>query len=209
MRRKPSKAFTPTELLVVLVATTLLVGAVLATVDRGNAGNGAAVCLRNLRTIGQACYMYAADHSGYLPRGIMRVLSREYNIFVTAVLPYTGFDGDPLSLWSGPSGHPTPQQQRFLRRVLREVGQVWQCPDFPDELHDPLPNPEELSIDTSLLDYVASAFPIPFPQNSIDWGPGAQHAAGRGRPVGARHIGHGRLSGNVQAGGHRGVQGTV
>lgn len=182
MSHQNRSGFTLIELCMTVAASALLLGLLLPVQDRFAKVNATTVCLTHMRAIGVGAYMYAGDHSDFLPRGIMSTRRAEYNIFVTAVLPYTGFDGDPLWLWDGNGTNPgsgrrpSPREQRRVRNTLRAVGDVWQCPEFPDDAHDPTRNSGEMThetsgrpIDTSLLDYVASTFPLPYPPASINY----------------------------------------
>lgn len=182
MSHQNHSGFTLIELCMTGAAAALLFGMLLPMQDRFANANATTVCLSHLRAIGAGAYMYAENNADFLPRGIMDVGRGEYNTFVTAVLPYTGFEGDPLSLWDGngnapgSGGRPSPAQQHRLRNVLRDVGEVWQCPEFPDAEHDASRNvgehTQELNgrpIDTSLLDYVASEFPLPYSQSNTEY----------------------------------------
>ena len=174
--------FTLIELLVVVAIIALLLSILLPSLERARAQARKIVCLTNLQSQGKAANFYASDYGDFLPRGIMGVGRREWNIYASAILPYLGYNEDPEELWDGngagpgSGGRPTPTQQKRIRRRLRESGEMFQCPDFPDEAHDPSRNPGERTqdgggtiLDSSLLDYVASALPVPYPQSNIDY----------------------------------------
>ena len=67
-----------------------------------------------------------------------------------------GVTADTSKLWRY-DGPPA----RTLNKLLRKIPQ-YQCPDFPDEV-----KPDENHLTESPLDYVASAFAIPFPPSGV------------------------------------------
>ncbi len=167
-------AFTLIELLVVVAIIAVLLAVLLPALEGARAQARSVICLTHLRAQGQAVLFYAEDNNGYIGRGLMGFTqgARVHHIYVTTILKYLGFDGDPQKLWPGPVA--TWLQQRYLRRVLRQVGEALQCPDYPDEAHVPLPDehtrePNGKPIRTSLLDYVASAMPIPYTVANINY----------------------------------------
>jgi prepilin-type N-terminal cleavage/methylation domain-containing protein/prepilin-type processing-associated H-X9-DG protein len=65
MKRK--KGFTLIELLVVIAIINILAGMLLPALTRAREQARRAACLSNLRNIGQALTMYAAENDGFLP----------------------------------------------------------------------------------------------------------------------------------------------
>jgi prepilin-type N-terminal cleavage/methylation domain-containing protein len=62
-----SSAFTLVELLVVIGIIAVLVAIMLPTLNRVRAKSRKTVCLSNLRQLGQATHIYAAENKGWLP----------------------------------------------------------------------------------------------------------------------------------------------
>ena len=174
-------AFTLIELLVVVAIIAILLSILLPSLERARAQARQLLCLTNERTQGQAAYLYVEDNGGWISRGIRGFpVGHEYGIHATAVLPGVGYDGDPLLLWRGnrDGTPPTPLKQKLLRKLLTEpLGQVMQCPDFPED-NGPHRAGAPLPVsDHQYNDYVSSALPIPYPQSQI-----AFDVPGGGRP---------------------------
>lgn len=174
MLRRRLPAFTLIELLVVVAILAILLAILLPALEGARAQARSVICLTHLRTQGHAVLLYAEDNNGYIGRGLMGFTMGipVRHIYVTTILKYLGFDGDPLSLWPGHAS--TWLQQRYLRKVLRKVGEPLQCPDYPDQAHTPARDehteePNGKPINTSLLDYVASAMPIPYTVANINY----------------------------------------
>ncbi len=165
-------AFTLIELLVVVAIIAILLSILLPSLERARAQARQLLGLTNQRTQGQAAYNYSSDNDGWIPRGIQSIgPNYEYQIYVTAILPYLGYDGDPFVLWRGsrPGQRPNHIQQKTLRKVLLSpVGQTLQCPDFPEE-EPRLSGANARRADHQYLDYVASAMPIPYPEGQIEF----------------------------------------
>jgi len=179
-----TRGFTLIELLVVVAIIALLLSILLPSLEGARAQARQVVCLSNLHAQGHAAYLYAEDNAGWVGRGIMGFNSGyEINIYATTVLKYLGYNKDPRALWRGvvPGAVPSPRHQARLRRALRNYGEQLQCPDFPDDAHVPDSLEGRTTgnevLDTSMLDYVASAFPIPTTLAMIDF-----DVPGGGRP---------------------------
>jgi len=67
MRSK--RAFTLVELLVVIGIIAVLIGILIPALSKARQQANLTVCMANLRSIGQACNIYAAQHKGVLPYG--------------------------------------------------------------------------------------------------------------------------------------------
>lgn len=171
----------------------LLMSILLPALDRGRAQARKILCLSNQQAQIKASFFYAEANDGWVGRGILGFGGDEYGIYATSVLKYLGYNGDTRALWDGSSGsRPSKHEQRRLRRVLRQYGEQLQCPDFPDTAHDQTGEltvePSGRAIDTSLLDYVASAMPVPYTQEMIDFDEegggeaGDRYQAERGTP---------------------------
>ena len=164
-KRSFKHAFTLIELLVVVAIIALLISILLPSLNRARDQARQLVCVTQLRSQGEAASFYGEDNLGYLPRGIQGwQYYEEYHIFATAILEYLGYQGDvelgvtadTSKLWRY-DGPPA----RTLNKLLRKMPQ-YQCPDFPDEV-----KPDENHLTESPLDYVASAFAIPFPPSGV------------------------------------------
>lgn len=67
--RRPNRAFTLVELLVVIGIIAVLIAILLPALSRAKSQATAVACLANLRSIGQAITIYAGQHKGSLPYG--------------------------------------------------------------------------------------------------------------------------------------------
>ena len=160
------RAFTLIELLVVVAIIGLLISILLPSLNRAKRQARQLICITNLRALGEAASFYAEENKDYLPRAIQGWEDNdEYHIFATAIIKYLGYQGDlefgvtsdTNKLWNDRNLH-----RRNINRILRNIP-VLHCPDFP---HDTKPNDQHTTL--SPLDYAASAFPIPYPESSIN-----------------------------------------
>src|SRR5213078_1831657 len=69
-----TRAFTLTELLVVIGVIALLIGILLPTLSRAREASRKTQCLANLRTLGEALHMYANQFHESLPNGNMPLM---------------------------------------------------------------------------------------------------------------------------------------
>jgi prepilin-type N-terminal cleavage/methylation domain-containing protein len=181
MRRSPG-GFTLIELLVVVAIIALLISILLPSLNRAKRQARQLACLTNVRSQGQAAALYAGDNHGYVPRGIQGFPGTEYHVYATAILKYLGWSGnlglklrasrtvdvvgDPTKLWRGRNSPFGQDWWRALDLVLSSIEQ-FQCPDYPQDLELNERNQWQRVPDNP-IDYVASTFPIPYMQKSIE-----------------------------------------
>jgi prepilin-type N-terminal cleavage/methylation domain-containing protein/prepilin-type processing-associated H-X9-DG protein len=154
-----SRGFTLIELLVVVAIIALLISILLPSLQRAKRQARQLVCCTNLRSQGQAAYLYADDNGGRLPRGSQGVhqvnaLYPGYNSFATSILTYLGWSGSlhvkvggdkiydvparPWDLWRGMDHklNDSPYKADWWKVqlcILAEM-QLLQCPDYPQGL---------------------------------------------------------------------------
>lgn len=176
---KPTnKGFTLIELVVVTAVSGLLIAVLMPSLRPVRDQARRSVCAVNLQQQYIAASEYALDNDGFYPRGIMgRDHGPEYNVYATAILPYLGYEGEG-PLWTSPVGYGFRRIIWGTNRILLDFD-VFHCPGFPGDVYDDpndlryyylTPEQEELYGPGGVnpLHYVSSAFPMPYPQSSID-----------------------------------------
>src|SRR5216117_2876127 len=98
-KNRVSRAFTLVELLVVIAVIAILIAILLPMVLRAKESANRVKCASNLRQVGIAEQMYAADNKGHYPRTHWQDDGGP-NYF-TGALDQIPFDGIP---WHGPNG---------------------------------------------------------------------------------------------------------
>jgi prepilin-type processing-associated H-X9-DG protein/prepilin-type N-terminal cleavage/methylation domain-containing protein len=149
-------AFTLIELLVVVAIIGLLVSILLPSLSNVRRQARQLLCNTNLRLQGQAAFFYAEANHDTIVRGETQDLH-----FASCLFKGLNYDGPIETIWQ--------RRQEFIR-ACRQTAQL-QCPDFPKQ--------------KQVLDYVVSAFPLPYTKRNIgrdregggEWGEGA-HAEG-------------------------------
>ncbi len=168
------EGFTLIELLVVVAIIAILLSILLPSLEKARAQARQVLCLTNLRAQGQSEFFYSEANNGYIGRGIMGfgAPSGEFGIYATTVLPGLGYQGNPLALWRGRTAGLPPNEhtQKKLREVMKgPYGAQMQCPDYPDEAHERTYGRGLRHVETQYNDYVASAMPIPYTVQQIEY----------------------------------------
>ncbi len=114
MRTRP--AFTLVELLVVIGIIALLIGILLPTLGRARESGKKAVCLSNLRELGNGFQMYIDSADGRVPR--------------VNPLPFSNpvYNKQPVAYTSGPYNEFPPLVETMSRELPEDSG-VWVCPN--------------------------------------------------------------------------------
>jgi prepilin-type N-terminal cleavage/methylation domain-containing protein/prepilin-type processing-associated H-X9-DG protein len=93
VRKKPRRAFTLVELLVVIGIIALLVGILLPTLSKARKSGYRVKCLSNLKQLGQMNVMYASENDGwYIPRYYGWAPSNPTNGWLPSMTPPPGYD---------------------------------------------------------------------------------------------------------------------
>ena len=122
---RATRAFTLIELLVVIAIIALLVGILLPSLAEARGAAARAACASNLRQIGTAIHTYAAENSGFIPRG--PAPADPYDFFSNQMATNQVWIGD-LS-----GGYPSPHPRRYtglgpLFRTTCPQPQICYCP---------------------------------------------------------------------------------
>lgn len=107
-------AFSLTELLVVLVAITILASMAYPSYARSRMRARTVKCVSHLRSLGQATHVYVQDHAGHLPTS--RRLGTRTVMWTETLWPYV-YPGMKYSGYSGPE----------LPKSLK--GTIFECPE--------------------------------------------------------------------------------
>ena len=116
MRRR--NAFTLVELLVVIGIIAILVALLLPALNRARQQAYSVQCLSNLKSIGQACFLYAAENKGFYPPA--RVDSIES-------ITGGGLFANPNDLGQ-PNPAPSHNTRFALHRLLKGSTDIFYCP---------------------------------------------------------------------------------
>jgi prepilin-type N-terminal cleavage/methylation domain-containing protein len=114
--------FTLVELLVVIGIIAVLIAILMPALNRVRAHAMSTKCLSNLRQIGQACQIYAAENKGFLPTAQ-----------IDSIEVITG--GGLISNGTGLGTWPSNQIKQQFFRILNGGTQVFYCP--ANDLWDP------------------------------------------------------------------------
>jgi prepilin-type N-terminal cleavage/methylation domain-containing protein len=179
------RAFTLIELLVVVAIIAVLISILLPSMSQARGQAKKVLCMTNLRAQGEAITFYMGENKDHIIRGIYNIDAAprvEWTVYALSLLKLLHYDG-PTTLYSGSTPYSLWLDQPKLREAYAKIPQ-FQCPSHP--------------IDSSPLDYVASAMPIPYTRfnesrdlNGGQHGPGFQ---GEGGMSGPNYVGYYRIS---------------
>ncbi len=140
------RAFTLIELLVVVAIIAVLISILLPALGLAKKQAKRLLCSTNLRSMGQAAMLYADENKGIIIRTDFEPNRSRDNIhFSVSMLRGLGYDGRITGIYR-------EFNPRLVVPILREI-EVFQCPSFPE--------PDQA------LDYLSSAFPMPYTAKNI------------------------------------------
>ena len=158
--------FTLIELLVVIAIIALLMSILMPALGRAKAMAKMLKCTTNLRALGQASGLYAADNDGFVPRDYYHGANNPpgggnhgHYFFASRLSNYIGgpyidpYYDDPNNgaVPDGATGMSFDEAQEYMAEIFRKM----------DGLHCP-----ELTLDVHTVHYVSSGFNFRRPWNS-------------------------------------------
>ena len=135
--RRPRRAFTLVELLVVIGIIALLIALLMPGLSAARSQAHTLKCASNLHAIGRAMQQYANDFKGRIPRGYHydQAYRNGHILWAEALSRYVNRPVEVADL--------SAARDPILGRAFAEMA-VYQCPDFPN--------------DQQPLDYVSNSF---------------------------------------------------
>lgn len=144
---RASGAFTLIELLVVVAIIGLLLAILVPALQKARAQARQILCATNLRSMGSAAFIYAAQSKQYVVRA-EDVHARVQ--FAQTLLSGLGYTGSTTGLFGNGASNQAP-----LLNAIRKTPEL-QCPDWPKDQSTP----------GTPLHYVVSAFVMPYTSNN-------------------------------------------
>ena len=162
LRPRPRPAFTLVEVLVTVALIGILVSILAPGLVRARARARETVCAANLRSWGQAFYLYATQYDGTLPHTDDRARNRPPDVYDPAHPEHECCYVDVL-----PPLMDRRRPWRDFPQGAKPRGAVWQCPaagPLPDSAYSPSYRPSEMGYHSYAMNsYLECDFPFGLP----------------------------------------------
>ncbi len=132
------RGFSLVELLVVIGIIALLIGILMPVLSRAREQSRRTDCLANLRSLGQAMFMYANNHKDRLPNGNLRTVFIDYAGANRVMVDFADMDVKAPAVFHCPSDNdPVPSTIATADQALPDSARIsydFFCLYFPPEL---------------------------------------------------------------------------